>query len=157
MYAVLYFQVRGSRMLWVVLSLLFHVKTLWNIILTSEMQRSECQGYIMMHLKTFLIFFELLSFYYIQSIEHNQVSKYFESLTDIGNPFNDSLLLYFYYRICTKFSNTCPRISLFINIVPDISKVYFGKRKWCIMFIVFFLMKATQIFFTTITMILLKT
>ena len=50
MYAVLYFQVYGSRMLWVVSSLLLRVETLWNIILKSEMRRSEWQGYIMMYL-----------------------------------------------------------------------------------------------------------
>ena len=41
MYAVPYFQVRRSRMLWVVSYLLFHVETLWDIISKSEMRRSE--------------------------------------------------------------------------------------------------------------------
>ena len=50
MYAVPFFQVRGSHMPWVVWSLLFHVEPLWNIIPKTEMQRSECQGYIMTYL-----------------------------------------------------------------------------------------------------------
>ena len=49
MYAVPYFQVRGSHMLWVVSSLILHVEPLWNIIPKSEIQRSECQGYIIMY------------------------------------------------------------------------------------------------------------
>ena len=41
MYAVPYFQVHISRMLWVVSYLLLHVEPLWNNILKSEMQSSE--------------------------------------------------------------------------------------------------------------------
>ena len=37
MYAAPSFQVRTSQMIWFVSSLLFHVETLWNIILKSEM------------------------------------------------------------------------------------------------------------------------
>ena len=37
MYAVSYFQVYGSLMLWVVSYLIFHVEPLWNIIYKSEM------------------------------------------------------------------------------------------------------------------------
>ena len=51
MYTVPYFQVRGSQILWVVSSLLLHVEQLQNIILKSEMRRSEYQGNIMMYLK----------------------------------------------------------------------------------------------------------
>ena len=50
MYSVPSFQVRESRMIWVVLSLILHAEQPWNIISKSEMQRSECQGYIMMYL-----------------------------------------------------------------------------------------------------------
>ena len=50
MYAVTYFEVRRSRMLWVVSSLIFHVEPLWNIISKSEIRKSEWQGYIMMHI-----------------------------------------------------------------------------------------------------------
>ena len=50
MYAVPYFQVRGSRMLWVVLSLLLHVEPLCNIILKSEMRKNECQVNIMIYI-----------------------------------------------------------------------------------------------------------
>ena len=50
MYAVPYFQVCGSQMLWVISSLLLHVEPLWNLISKSEMQRSEWQGYITMYL-----------------------------------------------------------------------------------------------------------
>ena len=40
-YAVPYFQVRISRMLWVVSYLILHVEPLWNIILKSEIRISE--------------------------------------------------------------------------------------------------------------------
>ena len=57
MYAVPYFQVRGTHMLWVISSLIFHVEPLKNIVLKSEMKKSECQGYIMMYLtKNYLPF-----------------------------------------------------------------------------------------------------
>ena len=44
MYDVPYFQVCGSRIIWVVSYLIFYVEPLWNIISKSEMQRSEWQG-----------------------------------------------------------------------------------------------------------------
>ena len=59
MYAVSSLQVRGSRMLWVVSSLIFYVEPLWNIILKSEILRSEWQGYIMMYLTKKLTFLGL--------------------------------------------------------------------------------------------------
>ena len=50
MYAIPYFQVNGSRMIWVISSLRLHVEPLRNIISKSEMRRSEWQGYIVMYL-----------------------------------------------------------------------------------------------------------
>ena len=49
-YAISYFQVLGSLILWVVSYLILHVESLCNIILKLEMQRSEFQGYIVMYL-----------------------------------------------------------------------------------------------------------
>ena len=55
MYSVPYFQVRGSRMLLVVSSLILHVEPLWNNLSKSEIRRGEWKGYIMMHLTKYYL------------------------------------------------------------------------------------------------------
>ena len=46
-----------------------------------------------------------------------KLANTFESLIDIGKPFNHSLSFYFYHCICTEFRNTCPHILLLLLIL----------------------------------------
>ena len=118
MYTVPYFQVRGSQMIWVVSSLILHVEPLWNIISKSEMQRSEWQGYTMMYLtKHCLPFLNRRSVGIFKVLSITKLANIFESLTDIGKPFHHSLSFYLYHRLCTEFSNTCPKIFLLLLIL----------------------------------------
>ena len=50
MFPVPSYQVAGSRLLWIMSSLLLHVEPLWTIIAKGIMRRSEWQGYLLMFL-----------------------------------------------------------------------------------------------------------
>jgi hypothetical protein len=50
MYAVPYFKVAGTHLLWLLSSLLLHVEPLWTIIAKGVLRRSEWQGYLLMML-----------------------------------------------------------------------------------------------------------
>jgi hypothetical protein len=50
MYTVPSFKVSGSRLLWIVSSLLLHVEPLWCIIAKGQLRRSEWQGHLLMYL-----------------------------------------------------------------------------------------------------------
>ena len=130
MYAVSYFQVCGSRMLWVVSYLLLHVEPMWNIITKSEIQISEQQVYIMMFLtKDCLYFLNRQAVGIFKVLIITKLSNIFESLTVIGIQFNYYLSFSFYHSLCTESSTICPHIFIFINIVIYIYRVHFGKRK----------------------------
>ena len=101
-------------------------------------KRSEWQVYIMMYLtKNCLPFLNRWSVGIFKVLSINKLENIFELLTSIGKPFHYSLLSSFYYRVCTEFINTRPHFFLFINTVLYIYRVYFGKCKWCSIFIVF--------------------
>ena len=80
MYAVPYFQVRGSRMLWVISSLLFHVEPPWNMFLKSETRRSEWQGYTTMNLtKDCLPFLNSRAVGILKALNITKLANNFES------------------------------------------------------------------------------
>ena len=53
----------------------------------------------------------------IKVLSITKLANIFESLIDIGKPFHHSLSFYFYHRLCTEFSNTCPNIFLLLLIL----------------------------------------
>ena len=118
MYAVPYFQVNLSWMLWVVSSLLLHGEALWNIISKSEMRRSERQGYIIMYLtNNCLPFLNRWAVDIFEVLSITKLANIFESLTNIGNTFHYYLYLYFYHRLCTEFTNACPPIFFLLVVL----------------------------------------
>ena len=101
MYTVQYFQVCGSRIIWVVSSLNFHFKPLWNTNPKSEMQGSEWQEYIMTNLtENCLSFLNRRAVGIFKLLSTTELENIFKSLTDIGYPFHESFLFYFYHRLC---------------------------------------------------------
>ena len=91
-----------------------------------------------MHLtKNCLYFLNCRSVGIFKILSITKLVNIFESLTGISSQFHDSLLFSFYGRLFTEFRDTCNNIFIFINIVPDIDRVHFGKRKLRSMFIVF--------------------
>ena len=88
MYAVTYFKVCGSQMLWFVSSLLLHLEPRWNIILKSKMRRSEWQGYIKIYLTKNCFFLNRRAVGIFKVLSITKLANIFESLTGIVKKFH---------------------------------------------------------------------
>ena len=85
------YNVSGSKMLWLVSSLLLHIETLWGIVSQGEMRRSQWQGHVLVYLTKNCI--PYLNRRAVGIFKHLTMTKLSEMILDV--PLCKSFFLFF--------------------------------------------------------------